>query len=445
MAKKLVSIDDAKTGEAALPEAVNAVLRNTYGRKDELPDLVGDALADEPIPEELESTEYLKGTLSPSGVVFEDAIGMDGSVPQWILDRWARRMGVLTTAYDIVIVAGQSNATQVETPPVTVEDSDPRIFRWNSTTSKIEALPASSVYLGSYFARAYARSNFGQGRRILIVDCAVGSTGFTSTSLASPPAGYHTVAGGTWDRTLTSDPINLYSRMISRVQAARTAAQAESGSAPRIAAMLWSQGEEDTTTDAANAGANYAPKLDDLISQARTDLGEAQMPVLVYSMVPDWVFEYAEVSGRSRVQDALTDTPARVQRTAYVPIERGHGRRNDIIHFSPEGQRRRGDKGPDALRRARFNVTGARVLPPTNLRLKRTVGTVLATWDPAPTRATAYTCDYSTDNGATWTAVTLGSALALQASISVEDGTAVLVRVGAASEDGTSPYVQEAA
>lgn len=32
MAKKLISIDDSKTGEAALPEAVNAALRNTYGR-----------------------------------------------------------------------------------------------------------------------------------------------------------------------------------------------------------------------------------------------------------------------------------------------------------------------------------------------------------------------------------------------------------------------------
>lgn len=30
MAKKLISIDDSKTGEAALPEAVNAALRNTY-------------------------------------------------------------------------------------------------------------------------------------------------------------------------------------------------------------------------------------------------------------------------------------------------------------------------------------------------------------------------------------------------------------------------------
>jgi len=32
MAKKLISIDDSKTGEAALPEAVNTALRNTYGR-----------------------------------------------------------------------------------------------------------------------------------------------------------------------------------------------------------------------------------------------------------------------------------------------------------------------------------------------------------------------------------------------------------------------------
>jgi hypothetical protein len=109
--------------------------------------------------------------------------------------------------------------------------------------------------------------------------------------------------------------------MITRVGTVNTAAQTMFGFTPKVAAMVWLQGEEYTTSGANLTTAQYAAALDDLIAHVRTDLSVSTLPVVVYSLVLDWCDEFARPTNRWRIQDALNDTPARVQR---VPTSTAH-------------------------------------------------------------------------------------------------------------------------
>jgi len=346
--------------------------------------------------------------------------------------------------YDVIIVAGQSNATQIETLPVPPQDADSRIFKWSGAS--IVPVSNTATYLGSSFARSYLQ-NSPPGRRVLLVDAAVGSTGFTSTSLASPPTGYHTAAGGTWDRTLTSDPINLYSQMISKTQAALAAA----GAGARLVAMLWVQGEEDTQVGSylynnpSGVQAAYAAKLDDLISTARTDLAVSTLPVLVGSMTPQFILEFATGSTlREKVHFAHMDTPRRTPSTAFIYGPEDMEHYNDTIHFSAQAYKVRGPMFVEALYRAKENVATANPLPPLNLRGTRSGDTVTVKWDAPPSRATAFTIEYSISGGA-WTALSLVVPIALSATFTATAGQPVRLRGKTTNEVGTSHYTREVA
>jgi len=388
---------------------------------------------------EIYTEDYIKGTASPSGRVFEDVLGKDGRVPQWVLNAWASRMSITpaTDPYDIVIVAGQSNATQAVSLNVITEDVDPRVFKWNSTTSAIEPVSAGDTWLGAAFAREYAR-NQPPGKRVLVVPTAVGSTGFTSTSLASPPAGYHTVAGGTWDRTLAADPINLYSLMISKVNAARTAA----GAGARIVAFLWSQGEEDTWSGGGLSQATYAAKLDDLVTTALSSWGIPNTPVLIGSMTPE--FRAGNVAGTTvpDVHLAHVDTPRRLQHAAFIDGPANMPHYNDTIHWSAQGQRERGRLFYKALYRAKLNDTTTQPIPPQNIAVTRSGSTATVTWEFPPARVTAFTLEYSVDGG-TWTAATLAGPLITEATITVPSASTVSVRARSTNEIGTSINTRE--
>jgi hypothetical protein len=388
---------------------------------------------------DMDSEDYLKATASPTGRVFEDCLGKDGRVPQWVLNAWASRMSITPAAdpYDIVIVAGQSNATQAASLNVLSEEVDPRVFKWNSTTSAIEPVSAGDTWLGAAFAREYAR-NQPPGKRVLVVPTAVGSTGFTSTSLGSPPAGYHTTAGGTWDRTLTSDPINLYDLMISKVNAARTAA----GAGARVVAFLWSQGEEDTWSGGGLSQATYATKLDDLITTALTTWGIATTPVLIGSMTPD--LRAGNTSGTTipDVHLAHVDTPRRLQHAAFIDGPANMAHYNDTIHWSAQGQRERGRLFYKALYRAKLNDSSIKPLPPQNLTVTRSGSTVSVAWEFPPARVTAFTIEYSVDGGA-WTAASLAGPLITETTITVAASSTVSVRGRSTNEIGTTTNTRE--
>lgn len=431
MAKKLISIDDSKTGEEALPDAVNTALRATYGRVDEV------------LPvEQVESVNnYIKGTRDSTGRIAEDVIDADGLVPDWVLERWKARMGVSgsqTTRVQLIVSAGQSNSaiSGGATPPTGLYDTDPRLLKWNRATSKLVPMPATEAFLLPSFAREYIKSA-PSDVQVVVVPCGYGETGFTTTSLATPPAGYTTVPNGTWDRTLTSDPKNLYSMMVADVAAARTAAAALVSTTPVVAALLWSQGESDV---GALDQTQYSAKIDDLITQFRTDTGLPNLPVLIGSMTPEYV---AKTAAAVPIQTALCDTPRRLQKTAYVWGPAGLPRtdQSNYIHWSVPGQVERGRLFAAALPRAHWNYNGVYAIPPQNLTAVRSGTTLTATWEPSPNRATSYTVEYSTD-GTTWTALTItGGAIGLTGTATVPATGALQVRASATNETNTSSYV----
>jgi hypothetical protein len=337
--------------------------------------------------------------------------------------------------YDIVIVAGQSNATQRGSLPVTVSNPDSRIQQWNYLTGKIEAVAETDVqWLGNEFAREYVKNV--PNRRVLIVPTAWGETGFRTTSLASPPAGYVTKPNGTWDRTLTTDPKNLYAQMISKAQAARTAA----GAGARIVALLWSQGESDRGL---LTESTYAAALDDLIASARTDLGLPALPVVIGSMIPETI-NYGPTNYYD-ITKALLDTPRRVKSTSYVWGPANYAEYPELIHWNPQGQSVRAKiMANDGLYRAKLNVVTAIPQQPLGLRISRSGTAVEIKWDAPPTRVTAYTLEVSTDSGATWTAQTLAGPIVTEYSTTIATNLPVWARIKTTNEVGTSDYSREA-
>ncbi|MGB7239931.1 MAG: sialate O-acetylesterase, partial [Rhodococcus sp. (in: high G+C Gram-positive bacteria)] len=398
-------------------------------------------IAGQRLSEPFDSTQYLKASVDLAGNIAEDALGVDGRTPQWVLDEHAKRMPGIGTAapIDIVIVAGQSNATARTQLTSVVNDPDPRSLVWDG--SAIIQEPAQSLawaqtqWLGSEFAREYLKNN--PTRRVLIVPAALGSTGFTTTSVTPPAAGYTYVSGGgTWDRTLTADPVNLYSQMIAKAIAARTAA----GATSRIVAVLWSQGESDR---AAMTQSQYAAKLDDMIATLRTDLGISDLPVILGSMAPDLILE--NTTGTAGINAAHIDTPRRLARTSFVPgpanlIEFGQSK----LHWSPQGQAVRARQmAVDGLYRARLNTATEKPIAPQRLTVTRSGAEVIAKWEAPPARATAFTLQLSTDSGATWTSQTLAGPIVLEYVTTIAANLPVWARISSTNEIGTSDYTRE--
>ncbi|QNJ57927.1 minor tail protein [Gordonia phage Hitter] len=384
---------------------------------------------------------YMSGTKDAAGRTAEDVYYNDGTKPQWVLDRWKERMGLgnggsSRPRFHVIVCGGQSNAAVSAgvSPPAGMFETNPRLWKWNRATGTIVPLPTSEGFLLPSFAREYIRT-VPDDVQVLVVPCGWGETGFTTTSLASQP-GYTTVTNGTWDRTLTADPKNLYAMMVADLAAARVAAAPLSSEAPKVVALLWSQGE----ADIAMTQAAYAAKLDDLIAQFRTDTALSTLPVLIGSMTPEYV---AQTAGAVPVQTALTDTPRRVQRTAFIYGPKGLTRsdQSNHIHYSMPGQNRRGRLFCEALPRALWNYSGIYADPPQNLRAVRSGTTLTAEWDPSPLRATAHTAEVSSDGGTTWTPLTLvGGAIGLSGTATVPATGALTVRVSATNETNTSAY-----
>ncbi|QLF84839.1 minor tail protein [Gordonia phage BBQValindra] len=372
--------------------------------------------------------------IDASGRIPEVCLDNAGQVPAWVLARWATRMGltgsdpaVSSWPLDIVVVAGQSNATQRSTLSATVEPSTDSVVEWNGSTF---VSAAGVPWLGSGFARDYAAMHGRpRRRRVAIVKAALGSTGFSSLD------------PGTWDRTVTTGATAyLYPEMIAKAQAALAAAPAGS----QIVAMLWSQGEQDRTI----AATTYQAKLDDLIAQTRIDLGIPDLPVIVGSVSPDWI-KYLESQSSpdyrgAAINNILEDTPRRLARTAFVPGPASMSEPETGIHWTPQGQALRGiAMARVGLDTALLNLATSAPMPPQNLRVTRSGTEVVVEWDHPVTRITSYTIQVSTDLGAVWTAMTLDRPTAHKVTGSVAVGTPVWVRGTGTNEVGTSMLSRE--
>ncbi len=405
-----------------------------YLRADHL--AIGEAATDAVSPD---GGKYLFGTVDGGSRLAEDALGPDGCVPQWVLDRWASRMGASSTGLpiDIVIAAGQSNATKRGTQPAAVTIETDRVLSYSHGTGQIVTTPATDVeWIGNGFARQWVKDN--PSRRAMTVEAAEGSTGFTTSSIQPSPDGYHYtgVGKGTWDRTLTADPINHYDTMIAR----GTAALAAAGPGARIVAVLWSQGEDDRGS---MTEAQYAAKLDDLIGAARTAWAIADLPFVIGSFTPE--LEEDNSAGTTGIANALKDTPRRIQRTAYVP---GPSGMNDFpaqrVHFAPAAQAIRGRNmaGPGYYRAALNLPTGSPITP-QNITISRSGTAVTISWDAALSRVTAYVLETSTDAGTTWAPQALAGPIQTRHTMTVSASLPVWARIKTTNEVGTTDPSKE--
>lgn len=227
------------------------------------------------------------------------------------------------TAYDIFLVAGQSNTHYGIGYNAAIDQADSVIFQMGrhlGQNRKIilasEPLHHWGYYTGAIgfaltFAKQYKNLSLQPGRKVLLVPCGYGGTSIQQW------------AKGT---TLYNDAV------------ARTLKAFHENPGSQIKGILWHQGE-------ANVGSyNYTSLLDKFISDIRQDLGNPVMPFVLGGMVPYW----AQLNTYTRAQqENIKNTPNRVSKTAYadptVPFVISKPNNYvDAIHYDAAGQRELG-------------------------------------------------------------------------------------------------------
>ena len=170
--------------------------------------------------------------------------------------------------FDIVIQAGQSNAEGCGLGPVEHPyEPDDRVFYLNSDFTITQACErVVGNYIQTNFSLAFARKylqkcRLPQGRKLLILRCAVGGTGFLDNR---------------WG--MTDD---LYLRMMDMI---RTALALNSKN--RLVAFLWHQGETDAIFQATYE--QHFHHLKALLNSVRNTFHAEQLPFVAGDFVQHW-------------------------------------------------------------------------------------------------------------------------------------------------------------
>jgi hypothetical protein len=335
--------------------------------------------------------------------------------------------------YDIIIVAGQSNATgsgAVGAETNYLDPKDSRVFQWPGNGVNVGNIVAGfdplfhhtgsySVGPGMPFARGYAKT-VPNNRSVLLVPTARGATSFTQVTDVG--------VSYSWDPANTTAQVNLYNFTVAQTDGALAAAGANS----RVSAILWMQGEGDANF---MTQVQYAAKLDALIDGLRTRYG-ANIPVIIGQVVPESLLN----SGIRGINAAHIDTPRRKVLTAFA-----YGPTNSYnpdvppIHYSTPGQRKLGSSFFEAFNRfAKVNVLGVAPVAPGTVSLTQSGTSVDASWVRTPGRVTDYKVEQNIA-GAGWITLTRPQSIELSASIvGLTLGDTVQVRVSASNEEGTS-------
>lgn len=239
--------------------------------------------------------------------------------------------------YDVFLIAGQSNAlgaglgfdAKLDRPHDLVHQfagSGRKAGRvlvgehplWHHTR-------APGVGFGPMFGRLHAEVT---GRPVLLVPAARGESGF------------HPQNGFSWDVEDHDWITSLFRFACSQVSAALAA---HPGS--RLRGILWHQGEADVRE---LDGAEYATRLDALISGFRAELGT--VPFVLGQMSPDRMAEFG--GGYPAIDAAHRATPQRQPLTAFVEAPSGmFNSADDKLHFNAAGQRELGRRYYLAYRR----------------------------------------------------------------------------------------------
>ena len=170
--------------------------------------------------------------------------------------------------FDIIIQAGQSNAEGCGLGPVEFpyEPTD-WVFYLNSDLTITQACErVVGNHIQSNFSLSFARKylqngHLPAGRKLLILRCAVGGTGFLDNR---------------WG--MTDD---LYLQMMDMIRTALGMNQRN-----RLVAFLWHQGETDAILQASRDQHYY--HLKQLLTSVRDSFGAANLPFVAGDFVPHW-------------------------------------------------------------------------------------------------------------------------------------------------------------
>lgn len=327
--------------------------------------------------------------------------------------------------YDVILLIGQSNMKGVRGPIDPVLDAtDANVLQLGraapDTDTAILAedplehiVPASNtIGPGLTIGKHYAADLSGN-RKVLLVPCAEGSTGFVT---------------GDWVQGGTN-----YNDAVTRCN---TAMGLDIGGTNRLKAIHWQQGE----TDAQNSRtqAQYAADLDAMIADMRADITGAS------STTPFIVGQLADpfsTGTATQIKAALADTPNRVAYTAFASAT-GLSVDVDNTHFLPAGYRGLGDNHYDAYASAVANVP---TVPdaPTSLAAAPGNTQIELTWS-APTNngkspITDYIVEYKLSASGTWLTFADGTSATTGAVVTgLTNDSAYDFRVSAVNALGTS-------
>lgn len=212
------------------------------------------------------------------------------------------------------------------------------------------------------FGESYARAH--PGVTVLLVQTAVGGTGFI------------TEAPRNWDVAQTG---NLYTQMFTLVAEAVAAI----GGTPKIAAMLWHQGEADTST---LTDTEWLDHFTALVDGARAQWGD--IPVIMGEMNPDG---WSSTNGREARSIAQASMQARREKVVFVRAKPNMSRRSDdLTHFNRWGAKTLGQDMFAALEFAEASRDALTPQPPLTVEARTSGASTIIEWGLPGCRATAY-------------------------------------------------------
>jgi hypothetical protein len=246
----------------------------------------------------------------------------------------------IAPGYDIIIIAGQSNASGMG---CCATDYDKQINSRIKQLGRIgkrdyRVIPASfplhswnfrkklrekKIGFGLEFAREYEKSILAKDRKVLIINTAMGGTGFANN--------------GVWN-----EGEKAYEDAVTRALFSLHLDK-DKGYKNKVVAVLWQQGEYDTSQD----NKNYYRHLRKFIRSFRTDLGgdKSRIPFYLGQPVETWKDGGAVTDKHLR---RIIKKVARVIKDTYVvsssrlKSNKSQGTGNDEIHFSAKAQRKLG-------------------------------------------------------------------------------------------------------
>lgn len=216
--------------------------------------------------------------------------------------------------FDIIVQAGQSNSEGYgfgpAKEPYAPNDSVYYLYPDFTVSQACELVYGNEVQanFGLSFAREYIKAGrLSDGRKLLILRCAVGGTGF---------------ADHRWG--MTED---LYLNMIEMIRSAL-----ELNSENRLIAFLWHQGETD-----ALAGFPYDVHYNNLITlvrSVRATFNAENVPFIAGDFVQEWKNENIEIS--APIADAIRAVCRDCAKCGFVESD-GLISNNQVLSYSPLG------------------------------------------------------------------------------------------------------------